>query len=338
MVGTNLDQTITSRIPGTLCRMLFPGPRSIRLFIQSGAFLDIITFLPKLILTTFKGRVTTTFTTVFSALSCFGLAAVSTWFASERWAFARHNGRKWLADVLSETKVRLYQTPGIKWLVYEPRAITWRITQKTRRVLGRIRRLFHRNRTQNIDQFSMPSSSAEKLGENGHATSSVLPVSASPELGSPITATRHRSDSTNPLMPISEGSVVTLPMSFDTSDDRTVITDPRDLQGQHQGNSPAKGRLKSAVRSVMLRNAMAQTPFGASGPRMPRRQRTTSSDGQNGEPLEEVASMRGSRVAALVPKLKSLEMTQDLAAHTALVRHMQFSPNGKYLATSRYHT
>lgn len=46
--------------------------------------------------------------------------------------------------------------------------------------------------------------------------------------------------------------------------------------------------------------------------------------------------LRASRVAALVPKLKSLEATQDLAAHQALVRHLQFSPNGKFLATSRY--
>ena len=42
-----------------------------------------------------------------------------------------------------------------------------------------------------------------------------------------------------------------------------------------------------------------------------------------------------SRVAALVPKLKILDTTQDLAAHQALVRHLQFSPDGKYLDTSR---
>lgn len=42
-----------------------------------------------------------------------------------------------------------------------------------------------------------------------------------------------------------------------------------------------------------------------------------------------------SRVAGLVRRLNCLETTQDLAVHTALVRHLQFSPNGRYLATSR---
>jgi predicted secreted protein len=38
----------------------------------------------------------------------------------------------------------------------------------------------------------------------------------------------------------------------------------------------------------------------------------------------------------LVPKLKVLEVTQDLAAHSALVKDLQFSPDGKYFATSRF--
>lgn len=43
-----------------------------------------------------------------------------------------------------------------------------------------------------------------------------------------------------------------------------------------------------------------------------------------------------SRLSALVPKLFALEATQDLPAHDALVRHIQFSPDGKYLATSSW--
>ncbi|OBZ67869.1 hypothetical protein A0H81_12274 [Grifola frondosa] len=78
-------------------------------------------------------RITSTLTTAFSACSCFGLAAVSVWFASERWTFSRHNGQKWLADVLSETKVKVYSMPGIKWLVYEPRAWAWDVSHWGRR-------------------------------------------------------------------------------------------------------------------------------------------------------------------------------------------------------------
>lgn len=46
--------------------------------------------------------------------------------------------------------------------------------------------------------------------------------------------------------------------------------------------------------------------------------------------------VHSSRVAALVPKLRGLTLTQDLDAHQALVRHLEFSPNGKFLATSRF--
>lgn len=49
-------------------------------------------------------------------------------------------------------------------------------------------------------------------------------------------------------------------------------------------------------------------------------------------------AMVRSRVAALVPRLRSLKPTQDIAAHQAPVRHLQFSPDGKFLATSRSST
>ena len=38
----------------------------------------------------------------------------------------------------------------------------------------------------------------------------------------------------------------------------------------------------------------------------------------------------------LIEELKALDLAQELFPHGALVRHIQFSPNGKYLATSRW--
>jgi len=67
-----------------------------------------------------------------------------------------------------------------------------------------------------------------------------------------------------------------------------------------------------------------------------------------------VTMPRSSRVASLVPRLQNMTPTQDIAAHAALVRHMQvsvnptaafvpvfngvsqFSPDGKFLATSSW--
>ncbi|KAG1892478.1 hypothetical protein F4604DRAFT_1913199 [Suillus subluteus] len=52
--------------------------------------------------TTNQGFVTSTITTVFTAVTSFGLAAVSAWFASECWIFVQHRGHVWLEDVINE--------------------------------------------------------------------------------------------------------------------------------------------------------------------------------------------------------------------------------------------
>ncbi|KAG2070338.1 hypothetical protein BDR04DRAFT_1231774 [Suillus decipiens] len=54
-----------------------------------------------------QGFVTSTITTVFTAVTSFGLAVVSTWFASECWIFVQHRGHVWLEDVINETTHRM---------------------------------------------------------------------------------------------------------------------------------------------------------------------------------------------------------------------------------------
>jgi WD40 repeat protein len=44
-------------------------------------------------------------------------------------------------------------------------------------------------------------------------------------------------------------------------------------------------------------------------------------------------SQKPGRLTAIRPKLKNLQVTHTLFDHNALVRHLQFSPNGKWLAT-----
>lgn len=45
---------------------------------------------------------------------------------------------------------------------------------------------------------------------------------------------------------------------------------------------------------------------------------------------------RSSRVGSLVPKLRRMEPVSDLSGHQALVKHLQFSPDGTLLATSSW--
>ncbi|KAA1474356.1 hypothetical protein DENSPDRAFT_882735 [Dentipellis sp. KUC8613] len=100
-----------------------------------------------------------------------------------------------------------------------------------------------------------------------------------------------------------------------------------------EASSPGRTRLRNAVRSVMMIHAGV-------GMASPNRQRTMSSgltpDGiRRKETMGVQIPMRSSRVAGLVPRLKDLAARHDIAAHQALVRHLQFSPNGKECSWDR---
>jgi WD40 repeat protein len=98
-------------------------------------------------------------------------------------------------------------------------------------------------------------------------------------------------------------------------------------------SSPARNRFASLVRAAVLMRRSASVATPAMMLASPTRRRTHSSSHQD---TIGAFGVKGSRLATLTPKLKSLEPTQDLAAHQALVRHLQFSPDGKYMATSSW--
>lgn len=273
-------------------------------------------------------RITSTVTTVFSACSCFGLAAVSCWFASERIIFTKHKGEKWLADVLSETKVQMHRLPGIGWILTEPGNVAHKVAFWTRRrghdvgdylkmagnfVFGWTQR-FRRH----PDDLESADGSERKSPMSHH--------SFSPEPTSPRS---HRpSDATAAILtPISEHA----PSTVDGHDDPTVVNDngTAPLSSPPPVN-PARTRFTNIVRSVMMMRSAA----GSTATPTPSRKRTLSAD--NGKPAEPPGMVRKSRVARLIPRLKQMEMWLDLSPHQALVRHLQFSPNGRYLATSSW--
>jgi hypothetical protein len=62
------------------------------------------------------------------------------------------------------------------------------------------------------------------------------------------------------------------------------------------------------------------------------------SDGGRGESADNYSAtspMQKARIRDLKPSLGNLRITQFLNEHMALVKHMQFSPNGDFLATCR---
>jgi WD repeat-containing protein 26 len=163
-----------------------------------------------------------------------------------------------------------------------------------------------------------------------------LPFTQSPEPMSPM---RHR---TSDAAQSTYGPASAFGVDMKTPP-TSPISDPQTEAEQapvSNGAAPKRGRFVTAVRSVMIRQTVSR--LAAFNPR-PQRQGTTSSTVTAGRSetsgrrmtMDSVPALRGSRVANLMPKLRTLVATQDLAAHQGLVRHLQFSPNGKFLATSR---
>ncbi|KAF9031656.1 WD40 repeat-like protein [Hymenopellis radicata] len=284
-----------------------------------------------------QSHITSTITTVFTAFTSFGLLAVSAWFASERWAFGRHSGRKWLSDILMDASDRFFSLPGMGIFASCVRKFG-KGFKKTKHAFRRGHRATKRLSSRTVTYFSRTSSVDEKqddLEANGNSNGPILPVSSPPN--SP-TFKHSMSDHLPSEIRASSPS----PMTTPTLD----ATAPPSIMEGSSPTEPSVGRQlwQNAIRTVKMRSAvssnlaaMAQKTSATRG--TPNRQRTLSSTLQGRMRMTADTPVKGvlrSRIATLTPQLKCLETTKDLTAHQALVKHMQFSPNGKYLATSSW--
>ncbi|KAF8146964.1 hypothetical protein K438DRAFT_1944325 [Mycena galopus ATCC 62051] len=277
-----------------------------------------------------QSRVTTTITTVFTSITNFGLVAVSVWFASERYIYLRYRGRRWLSDVLDDVNDRFLAIPGVDKIRRFFRGCKKRL-RAGRKAITRLT-----SKTVHLLQRDSDSEKSDDL-EGGH----ILPVSNG-----------HTRDTTASASAMT--SVTHLPAVFETTTTAPPSPEPSALpntptlstmptagsEAVSPTTGPSRGKLlwKSAMQTVKMR-AVAAAPFG---PRTPRRQRTSSSGTNFGdrkrtladEPIKAVLAR--SRITTLRPKLAKLIATEALEAHQALVRHLQFSPDGNFLATSSW--
>ncbi|KAJ7640788.1 WD40 repeat-like protein [Mycena polygramma] len=270
--------------------------------------------------------VTSTITTIFTIFTSFGLAAVSTWFASERYVFLRHRGRKWLLDVLLDSTEQFLLLPGVA----RPRRFLRTIKRRFRVVKKAVAR-FSSKTVNLLSAHSSDSEKSEDLEEgnilpvsNGHSRDASAMASMTHLQG--VSDAGHTA-SPSPEFPSTAPNTPTL-----TASEADSPTTP----------GPSKGKVlwKNAMKTVKMR-AVAAQPFG---PRAPHRQRTSSStlttnfDGRKrtlaDEPIK--AILARSRITTLRPKLAKVQPTEALEAHQALVRHLQFSPDGRFLATSSW--
>ncbi|TFK38127.1 WD40-repeat-containing domain protein [Crucibulum laeve] len=280
--------------------------------------------------TTNQSSITSTVTTIFTAFTSFGLAAVSTWVASERWIFLRHHGRKWLSDALLESQE---QFSHLKWVENTRRAFRHNL-KKTRylilRISGTTAAFVLRRQSDDTE------SSLHDLDLGGIPT---LNESYEAPVRPPPSPLRYRIASA--IFPTLQDPSKLAPPPMNSSSSDKSGHSPVEVA------PPSKGKLlwKNAFRAVKVQ-AIVSAPsspvvVGRSVRGRPRR--ITSPDLLN-ENIVALRKVMGpgaervprSRLADLLPNLTALEPIQDLAAHQALVRHLQFSPDGKYLATSSW--
>lgn len=277
-------------------------------------------------------------TTIFTTVTSFGLAAVSAWFATERWIFLHHHGEKWLSDVIKETKKGIARTPGILLIKESFRHL--------HRHLRAARNSVHSFRSRTIPALSHVGESTGSFDSDGHTLPGPGGLPYHQGHAHELFSRMRSADSSVPDMILAAATPqATSPIS-PTASDLPFADTPTMSNG--------RALWTRAIQRAQMRNAAAalaaatQNSFVKSSPNKPdsakdaSRQHTSSTvqAGGYGERKrtsgeEPVKCAQLSRVAALVPKLQFLQTTKSLAAHSALVRHLQFSPDGKYLATSR---
>lgn len=251
-------------------------------------------------------------------------------------------------DVLNEVTQELLALPPFSWYTFRPSKYWKRAKRSFKAMLLRISSASSNiadtlccrsDRISEVDVEKGPEAAtpAETVADphaNTAACGTSNKASSSAERLSSILLNNGKdvqSMPTSPTSPMVPSSTSAVSLSIAPSE-----TAASTESGGH-GTMAGKRRFATVVRNVMLSNRALGgyspvSPLGGA----PRKQRVNSSSGgREHEELVSAPSARVSRVASLIPALKSLQPTQLFQPHTALVRHLQFSPNGEFLATCR---
>lgn len=283
-----------------------------------------------------QAEITSIITSVLTAITSFGLLAVSTWFASERWVYLRHGGQRWLADILDDMAFQMAHNPAMKATHRALDRLAASVAPLKNRILTAASSCWPR-------RADIDSESSDDLESGAGGSSPMLPLSFEPS-----------SSPTKPGSPVrfrncEHGSGT---LTFGGSEPRQSLDAMASFSsppGSPIPGAPPNTPLTGPSRGMQLwRNALnvvkvhsSMIPSSSRSP--PMRKRTMSSTMSASRTVRSRVATEDlgpklmvSRVAGLVRRLNCLETTQDLAVHTALVRHLQFSPNGRYLATSSW--
>lgn len=272
-------------------------------------------------------------------LTCFctmGLLAVSAWFTAERWIYSKHNGLRWLSDVLSDQWESFIRYPPVRFIRYIPR-----------RILAAFRRLFAPclpNQDESIIEDGLPYAN----GGDNRASASPSPINYRPSaldlsekgmspLDSPVVSSprldRASEDDVGISSPVRSPARI-FSLSSALSDSTTRIDTSATSTAPPAPPPPALSKL----RQIAWKVADNQKETSSIGSNPTARSMTILADQakrrETGDGKSNEVVRQPTRIGTIRPALKKLQVTHTIFDHTGLVRHVQFSPNGKMLATS----
>ncbi|KAG9091772.1 hypothetical protein FRC06_000387 [Ceratobasidium sp. 370] len=283
--------------------------------------------------------------TAFTIVTSSGLGL---WFASERWTFSRTRGQRWLFDILNDFQAQAHKYLGIKWIIkHWPRAIRPRVKSWTRVQIHNIRLAL-----QNMYSCCgrrRPSPDEEK----DHASDypgAVYPRPGDFDAGS-ITETvmsgpgsPGRTSEQRTLPP--SGSVLSVSTHHGVGSAAQWNNSPSLAQAllsaapgaglsttpEHE-ERPKPLRLKLLVEKVIAMNKTAANRAALAARARAESDLVTGGRRESNDNYSNTSYAHKARIRDLKPGLANLQITQFLNEHLALVKHMQFSPQGDFLAT-----
>ncbi|KAK7690720.1 hypothetical protein QCA50_005819 [Cerrena zonata] len=275
-----------------------PFPKS------SSTRMAVACFSAGLVLFTFSSNqnpITSIITTVLSGFSCFGLLAVSAWFLSERWVFHTHNGQKWLADSLSESGITFSFVPGITWLM--------RIQKDT------VRRLVLRG-LQSFIKFLETLCSKVQSAE--------IDEEIQVDVEAPSVASVHSPRISRSFSLARQTTLPSINISFSGTGSQT--------HGSHSQLAVAS----LAPVPVSLRPLTPVPPLPNSIARRRWHNAVQSYGPDSVKDVQPPMRTPPMRVAHMSSALRDLKVSETLNIHQALIRDLQFSPDGRMLATASW--
>ncbi|GJE95705.1 WD40 repeat domain-containing protein [Phanerochaete sordida] len=266
--------------------------------------------------------ITSTVTTALSACSSFGIAAVACWFASRRTVSIMHASGTWLMDALSRADTSIRRLLGTDLVLSSFRvsvraAAFWieRICRGAARVIRTV--LSTKPQREDRPQRSTSDPESPDTGDSGNKYLKSYSVSHPTSTGALSECISLRSydlfsGPTVTSTPLSQPIFVTIDGPEDT-----VVAD-----GESAGTITHSSIIAQTQSALSIADHIKAAPLQF--PDSSRSERMTS------------AMVQRSPTKQRVPLLKQVERCFDLNPHQSLVRDLQFSPDGRYLATSSW--